>query len=180
VLTAQQPFVTDLIIASRRYFRYEIIWEKQSAQGFLNANRMPLRAHENILVFYKRLPKYRPQMSGGKPYARKGSDKLKHINGRVCADTGSDNRGTRYPRSVVRFGKSGNSGHPTEKPLALFEWLVKTYTEEGDTVLDNCLGSGTTALVCEVNGRRWIGIEKELGYCEMAKKRIAALCHPGA
>lgn len=175
VLTAQQPFATKLITTAQKYFRYELIWEKPVAMGFLNARKMPLRAHENILVFYKRLPKYRPQMSVGKPYVKKSSGKRKSVNGRFCLDVGGKNSGERYPRSVLRFGKDSHSGHPTEKPLALFEWLVKTYTDKGELVLDNCLGSGTTAIACEKNRRRWIGIEKELSYFEMAKERLRGL-----
>jgi site-specific DNA-methyltransferase (adenine-specific) len=177
-LTAQQPFATDLINSSRRQFRYELIWEKPCALGFLNARRMPLRSHENILIFYKRLPKYRPQMTAGKPYLRKSAGGMRFVNGSGYNDIGIDNSGVRYPRSVLRFGKSGHSGHPTEKPLALFEWLIKTYTDEGDLVIDNCLGSGTTAVVCETNKRRWLGIERELEYCEMAKERLISLSLP--
>ena len=177
VLTAQQPFATKLIVTAQKYFRYELIWEKPSALGFLNARKMPLRAHENILVFYKRLPKYRPQMSsGGKPYVKKTASKLRYVNGSAYKEVGIVNAdGSRYPRSVLRFGKNGHTGHPTEKPLSLFEWLIKTYTDAGDLVLDNCVGSGTTAVACEQLGRRWIGIEKEEIYFEIARKRLIDL-----
>lgn len=175
VLTAQQPFATKLIVTAQKYFRYELIWEKANALGFLNARKMPLRAHENILVFYKRLPKYRPQMAQGKPYVKKASSKPRYVNGSRYMEVDMQNEGLRYPRSVLHFGKEGHTGHPTEKPLALFEWLVKTYTDEGDLVLDNCLGSGTTAIACERNHRRWIGIEKETVYYEMANRRLIDL-----
>ena len=175
VLTAQQPFATRLVHSAMKYFRYEIIWEKPVAMGFLNARKMPLRAHENILVFYRKLPKYRPQMTQGKPYTRKGNGKPKSVNGKICRETGTNNPGLRYPRSVIRFGKDGHSGHPTEKPLGLFEWLIKTYTDAGDLVLDNCVGSGTTAVASEQLGRRWIGIEKEENYFEIAKNRLIDL-----
>ena len=175
VLTAQQPFANKLVTTAQKYFRYELIWEKSVALGFLNARKMPLRAHENILVFYRKLPKYRPQMTHGKPYHKKGSGKRLYVNGSAYTDVGKDNEGLRYPRSVLRFSKGEVAGHPTEKPLALFEWLVRTYTDEGDLVLDNCIGSGTTAVACERNGRRWIGMEKEEKYYVMAKERLVRL-----
>lgn len=158
-LTAQQPFATDLIVTGRKLFRYELIWEKTLACGFLNANRMPLRAHENILIFYKK--------GGGD-----GS-----VYGRTYRIQEHRNTGQRYPRSVLRFANvnARNHGHPTEKPLELFEWLIRTYTNEGDLVLDNCLGSGTTAVAAERQNRRWLGIEKELEYCEIAKRRLEEL-----
>lgn len=174
-LTAQQPFATDLINAARKLFRYELIWEKPYSMGFLNAKKMPLRSHENLLVFYKRLPTYNPQMTQGKPYKRRADPARCRIYGGQKGDVGSRSSGERYPRSVLRFGKESHSSHPTEKPLLLFEWIVKTYTNDGDVVLDNCLGSGTTAIACEANGRRWIGIEKEPSYCDMAVKRLLDL-----
>lgn len=174
VLTAQQPFATDLIYAARKLFRYELIWEKPVAMGFLNANRMPLRAHENLLVFYKRLPTYNPQMTHGKPYERKPDNHRCSIYGGQRKDMGRKSD-MRYPRSVVLFGKESHSGHPTEKPVRLFEWLVLTYTNPGDLVLDSCIGSGTTAIACEKLGRRWMGIEQEETYCKMAQERLVEL-----
>lgn len=174
-LTAQQPFATDLINAARKFFRYELIWEKASAMGFLNAKKMPLRSHENLLIFYKRLPTYNPQMTPGKPYKGKQGHTRCSIYGGQKGGAARDSSGDRYPRSVLRFAKERHSGHPTEKPLRLFEWLVRTYTNEGDVVLDNCLGSGTTAIACETSCRRWIGIEKEVFYCEMAVNRLKNL-----
>ena len=175
-LTAQQVFATDLINIGRKYFRYELIWEKGLAVGFLNANRMPLRAHENILIFYKKLPVYHPQMTQGKPYVKKGTG-VKSVYGRTHKELPRNNEGLRYPRSVLRFASAnaGNHGHPTEKPLALFEWLIRSYTDEGGTVLDNCAGSGTTAVAAEKLNRRWIAIEKEPEYCAIAKRRLEEL-----
>ena len=175
-LTAQQPFATDLIVTGRKLFRYELIWEKTLACGFLNANRMPLRAHENILIFYKKLPVYHPHMTPGTSYYKKGGGDGS-VYGRKYRIQEHRNTGQRYPRSVLRFANANarNHGHPTEKPLELFEWLIRTYTNEGDLVLDNCLGSGTTAGAAERQNRRWLGIEKELEYCEMAKRRLEEL-----
>lgn len=175
-LTAQQPFATDLIMTSGRVmkFRYELIWEKSKACGFLNAHKMPLRAHENILIFYRKLPYYMPQMGKGAPYrAKRGKEKkssIYHFNG-IRIDT--VNAGTRYPRSVSSFPTESHTAHPTEKPQALFEWLIRTYTREGETVLDNCMGGGTTAAACEALGRKWIGMEMEKQWCDAAKERLA-------
>ena len=172
VLTAQQPFATDLINAARPWFRYELIWEKSKALGFLNANRMPLRAHENVLVFYRRLPRYNPQFAEGKPYSKTTSKGNSTSVYRHHIKTGSENTGTRHPRSVLRFSQEGRTKHPTEKPRALFEWLIRTYTAPGETVLDNCMGSGTTAAACEVASRRWIGIELTEEFCKMIATRL--------
>jgi site-specific DNA-methyltransferase (adenine-specific) len=172
VLTAQQPFATDLINASRKWFRYEIVWEKAIALGFFNAKKMPLRAHENILVFYRALPTYNPQMTAGKPYKKRALTNLGTAIYRTKTPMASDNKGTRYPRSVQRWAQERRTGHPTEKPQAMFEWLIRTYTYPRETVLDNCMGGGTTAAACEATGRRWIGIEMSEEYCEMTRKRI--------
>ena len=173
VLTAQQPFATDLINAARRWFRYEIIWEKNNALGFLSAKKMPLRAHENILVFYRALPTYNPQMGRGNPYRH--SAPSPHSKGtplyRPTGKVASVNAGTRYPRSVQFWPQEHHGEHPTEKPQAMFEWLIRTYTYPRETVLDNCMGGGTTAAACEVTKRKWIGIEKEEKFCIAIQKR---------
>ncbi len=174
-LTAQQPFVTELINSTKRpfRFRYELIWEKTKACGFLNANRMPLRAHENILIFYRKMPRYMPQMSEGRPYSTKGGQEKKssiyHFDGKKTA---TENHGTRFPRSVLRFATESHTEHPTEKPQALFEWLIRTYTIHGETVVDNCMGGGTTAAAAEATGRRWIGMEMEEHWCEATRERL--------
>lgn len=175
-LTAQQAFATDLINIGRKFFRYELIWEKGLAVGYLNANKMPLRAHENILIFYKKLPVYHPQMVLGKPYKKKRTG-TKSVYGKIHKESARNNEGWRYPRSVLQFASAnaGNHGHPTEKPLALFEWLIRTYTDEGGVVLDNCVGSGTTAVAAEKLNRRWIAIEKETEYCSIAQRRLEEL-----
>lgn len=179
VLTAQQPFAMELVYSAPRTlrFRYELIWEKSKPLGFLNANRMPLRAHENILVFYRKLPKYFPQMTEGKPYKASNSNRHTTIYRQFGSGVKKDNHGTRHPRSVLRFPQEGQTKHPTEKPQALFEWLIKTYTATGDVVLDNCMGSGTTAAACEATGRRWIGMEQSKEYCEMLQKRLKNTPH---
>ncbi len=137
---------------------------------------MPLRAHENILIFYKKLPVYHPQMTPGTSYYKKGGGDGS-VYGRKYRIQEHRNTGQRYPRSVLRFANvnARNHGHPTEKPLELFEWLIRTYTNDGDLILDNCLGSGTTAVAAERQNRRWLGIEKELEYCEIARRRLERL-----
>lgn len=136
---------------------------------------MPLQAHEDILVFYKKLPTYNPQMIEGKPYTKKavtnGDGKNYGKFDRV--GTININDGTRYPRSVIKIGNDNHGSlHPTQKPIELFEYLIKTYTNEGELVLDNCIGSGTTAVSCINTKRNFIGFEKDITYCGLANKRI--------
>jgi site-specific DNA-methyltransferase (adenine-specific) len=172
VLFSQLPFACDLIAGNRKQFRYEWVWEKDCAVGFLNANRMPLRAHENILVFYDRLPTYNPQMNAGKPYARKrhGHTTNYNVNTQRLSTVNKD--GKRYPRDVIRFQKE-TGFHPTQKPVALLEYLIKTYTNESDTVLDSFMGSGSTGVACVNTGRSFIGMELDKNYFKIAQNRIA-------
>lgn len=173
LLFAQMPFGADLINSNRKWFRYEWIWHKTLPVGFLNANRMPLRAHENILVFYEKLPKYHPQKTPGKPYTQKtkrGSTNYRPFGliPTICRD------GMRFPIDVIRFSNANNAKkiHPTEKPIDLLEYMIRTYTDEGETVLDSCMGSGSCGVACQHLGRNFIGIEKDTGYFEAAKERI--------
>ena len=172
VLTAQCPFDKALGASQLRYLKYEWIWEKPSATGFLNAKHQPMKAHENALVFYREKCVYNPQMiTGMKPYKSKQGIKSKNY-GAMNENNISQSDGERYPRSVVQFN-SDRGLHPTQKPVALFEYLIRTYTNPGDTVLDNCMGSGTTAIAAENTGRRWIGIERDPTYFGLACDRIA-------
>lgn len=173
LLFSQQPFTTDLVNSNRKWFRYEWVWQKSRPVGFLNANRMPLRFHENIVVFYEHLPTYNPQKTPGKPYTSKGARYT--TNYRPFKPIPTTNRdGMRYPRDVVTFSSGNNIGkiHPTEKPVGLLEYMIRTYTDEGNTVLDSCMGSGSCGVACQHLGRSFIGIEKDTGYFEAAKKRI--------
>jgi site-specific DNA-methyltransferase (adenine-specific) len=187
VLSASQPFTTDLISSNRRLFRYEMIWEKSSPSGFLNAQKMPNKCHENILVFYKNLPVYNPikyvmpdryiDKRSAKARLKGKNDALTktfNISGKASKEyVRKEDDGSRLPDSILCFNSEwGKNMHPTQKPLSLFEYLIKTYTNEGDLVLDNCLGSGTTAIACHNLKRRCIGIEKEFEYFEIAKKRV--------
>lgn len=173
LLFAQMPFGADLIISNRRWYRYEWIWHKTMPVGFLNANRMPLRTHENILVFYEHLPTYHPQKTPGKPYTATRSTRATRNYGRFDRVT-TVNDGDRCPRDVLTFSNGNNASkiHPTEKPVDLLAYMIRTYTDEGDTVLDSCMGSGSCGVACQHLGRNFIGIEKDTGYFEAAKKRI--------
>ena len=177
VLTAQTPFDKVLGVSNLKMLKYEWIWEKTSATGHLNAKKMPMKAHENILVFYKKLPTYNPQKTTG--HERKVSTAKHKRNSKNSSNYGESSATTydsteRYPRSVQIFStdKQKSSFHPTQKPVALFEYLIKTYTNEGDLVLDNCMGSGTTAIACINTNRNYIGFELDSGYYNLTNERI--------
>lgn len=175
VLCAAQPFASMVVASNPKHYRYEWIWEKGNATGFLNAKKQPLRAHESAQVFYRKQPIYNPQMTSG--HDRKTS-KRKTVNsecyGKAFALTEYDST-ERYPRSVQFFSsdKQAGSFHPTQKPVAWMEFLIKTYTNEGQTVMDNTMGSGTAGVACRKNCRKFIGIEMDKGYFEIASKRIS-------
>ena len=159
-------------------WRYNLIWQKTSPVGFLNANRMPLRAHEDILVFYRKLPTYNPQKTSGHP--RKVSTAEHKRNSKMTEDYGkykakSYDSTERFPTSVLTFAtdKQKCAAHGTQKPVALCEWLIRSYTNEGDTVLDFCMGSGSTGVAAVNINRNLIGIEKDADFFVVAKERIA-------
>lgn len=171
VLFSQPPFDKILACSNLKMFRYEWIWQKENSTGFLNAKKMPLKIHENILVFYKKLPTYNPQMRlGFKPYRCKqgrhttnyGDYKRGHL---------TESNGERYPIDIINFQREV-SLHPTQKPVALLEYLIKTYTNESETVLDNCMGSGSTGVACVNTNRNFIGFELDENYFNIAKTRI--------
>lgn len=175
VLTAQTPFDKVLGASNIDMLRYEWIWEKTHPTGHLNAKRAPMKAHENVLVFYKSLPTYNPIMTQG--HVRKSAVKRKDetpVYGRQEFEPLAYDSTERYPRSVQRIAsdKQRCNLHPAQKPLALMEYLVRTYTNHGDTVMDNCMGSGTTGVACVNAGRKFIGIELDTKYFEVAKARI--------
>lgn len=171
VLTAQPPFDKMLGASQIQQLKYEWIWEKYQGTGHLNAKKQPMKCHENVLVFYTEQPAYSPQFGEGKPY--------KQTSGRGSSNYGSqiqvvtDNKGERYPRSVIRIAHDKDSKvHPTQKPVALFEYLIRTYTSPGELVLDNCAGSGTAAIAAENAGRRWLCIEQDQTYYDAACARV--------
>jgi site-specific DNA-methyltransferase (adenine-specific) len=179
VLTASQPFTSALVMSNIKMFKYEWIWEKSRATGFQNSKYAPMRNHENIVVFYKNKPlftqvnikkldkpisSWRKNGKGGNLLSgvnTYGKDKMQELTG--------------YAKTIIKINNEHNVGkqiHPTQKPVALFEYLIKTYTNEGDLVLDNCMGSGTTGVACKNTGRNFIGIELDQTYFNIAKKRI--------
>lgn len=171
-LFSQMPFSATLVNSNTKTFRYEWIWEKEQGTGYLNAARIPLKKHENILVFYKKLPTYNPQYTEGKPYKSYSSENNTQNYGKHKAWT-TVNDGRRCPVDILRFTHDKERTHPTQKPVALCEYLIKTYTNEGETVLDNCMGSGSTGVACVNTGRNFIGIEINDNYFNIAKERIA-------
>lgn len=169
VLTAAQPFSAALVMSRPAMFRHQWVWEKSSVTGHLNAHRMPMRKHEDVLVFAKGAAPYNPQ--GLIPYQKM---KRRGHNGSNFGKSGAENfqEFTNYPRSIIQFNNDPKPVHPTQKPVALMEYLIRTYSNEGDTVLDNCMGSGTTGVACMNTARRFIGMEMDAGYFEIASARI--------
>ena len=177
MLTGQGLFSAELMLSNKKIYRYSLVWDKVLTSGFLNANRMPLRSHEDVLVFYKKLPSYNPQKTLGKKNHSKGVKKENENNnyGEFGFVDNSEKLGDmKHPKSIITFSKPhpSVSVHPTQKPVALLEYLIKTYTNEGETVLDNCMGSGTTGVACLNTDRNFIGIELDDKYFEIAKERI--------
>lgn len=174
VLTATQPFTSNLIVSNLSLFKYELIWFKNVNSNFMLAKKQPLRHHENICVFYKKQPTYNPQMEEGKKYIRK------RYEGEILNTDNFDTKfkrkdsisNKRYPKSVLQIPRDERQIHPTQKPVALFEYLIKTYTKEEEIVLDNVAGSCTTAIASKNTNRRWICIEKEQKYCDISIERI--------
>jgi site-specific DNA-methyltransferase (adenine-specific) len=175
VLTATQPFASNLVCSNLNLFKYEWIWEKSNGTGFLNAKKQPLRNHEQVLVFYKSQPIYNPQFTDGKPYTCKQGGHGTNYNdrGNETKEVVTINCGKRYPLTIQKFIKDKEKLHPTQKPLALCEYLIKTYTNENNLVLDNCAGSGTTLLAAKNLNRNFIGFENNEEYFSIACERIS-------
>ena len=177
VLFGAEPFSSYLRLSNINLFKYDWIWDKIKGTGFLNAKKQPMRNHETISVFYKNQCTYNPQKTYG--HKKKKSFRAKHHQTDVYGDMNNDylyESSERYPRSIQEFSTDtqNSSLHPTQKPVALFEYLIKTYTNEGQLVLDNCAGSGTTGVACLNTGRRFILIEKDNEYYELCKSRVHA------
>lgn len=177
-LFGQEPFSSKLRMSNEKMYRYDWIWVKSKAVGFLQSHKMPLRKHENISIFYKHLPIYNPQMRlGFKPYCIKNNPTTStnyKISAKAAAKyKGSKSSGARYPIDIIEFNNSTDkSMHPTQKPTDLLEYLIKTYTNPGDIVLDNTMGSGSTGVAAVKNNRDFIGMELDEKYFEIAKNRI--------
>lgn len=183
VLTASQPFTSALVMSNPDWFRHEWIWEKERGANFLQGNKQPLKVHENVVVFGKMCPLYYPQKTIN-PNKQSVTNRINNTPKRIEAglnvkyfkSSAKYDKLMLLPRSIQRFVRDipkGGTLHPTQKPVALFEYLIKTYTNEGDSVLDNCAGSGTTAIACINTKRNYVLIEKELEYIEIINKRIA-------
>lgn len=170
VLTANHPFTATLVASNLRDFRYSWVWEKSKPVGHLRAKLQPMRAHEDVLVFSRESPRYYPQ---GLVAIEPRMVRRTNTGGvyRKQAGMPSVQSFTNYPRTVLKFGVEEGL-HPTQKPVALMEYLIRTYTNEGEVVLDNCMGSGTTGVACANTGRRFIGIEREPKYFDIACRRI--------
>ena len=183
ILFAQGMFTADLMVSNRNMWRYNLIWDKMGKTGFLNANRMPLRQHEDICVFYNSLPVYNPQMEKCELHKRNhGRGNLKSPVTNSCygkhIEVKTIESDEKFPTSIISISKEHKIGHffhPTQKPVSLLKYLVLTYSNKGDTILDNCMGSGTTALACIDTGRNFIGFEKEKKYFDIAMQRIAQM-----
>lgn len=176
VLTARQPFTSQLISSNIDLFRQTWVWDKVIGVNFMNAKKMHTQGFEDIVVFYKKPPTYNPQMEKGKPYKDNRNityrTKTEALGSRANYIP-QDNKGIRYPRGIIRISaRNNNPLHPTQKPVKLMEYLIKTYTNEGDLVLDNVMGSGTTGVACKNLNRRFIGIELDDKYFSIAKERI--------
>ena len=177
-LFCKQPFTSVVVQSNLPWWRYELIWEKDKGTDFGNANRKPLNAHENIEIFYNAQPTYNKQMFKGKPYVKKNYCNNNEDDLNFKSDNSGVwiNNGERTPTSVIKIARDnihkGTNLHPTQKPIALLEWLIKSYTNEGDMVLDNCMGSGSTGVACINTNRNFIGYELDEKYFEIAQKRI--------
>ena len=183
ILFGQDKFTAKTMLSNEKMHRYNLIWNKVLTSGFLNAGRMPLREHEDIMIFYKKLPTYNPQFTEGKPLHGMGEKfkKVKNNNNNYndfnsCNNPSANREGDtkKYPKSILTFPRPASSKmlHPTEKPVELLEYLIKTYSNENDVILDNCMGSGSTGVAALNTNRRFIGIELDEKYFNVAKNRL--------
>ena len=187
VLFAAQPFTSALVMSNAEWFRYAMVWRKTMPLGFMHAKNKPLNTHEDIVVFSGGIVAhfgksesrmtYNPQMKAGKPYRKHITEKNRSGEHRWLRPSHSDytleNDGERYPGSVIEYSNgNSNSQHPTQKPVDLLAYLIRTYTNEGETVLDFTMGSGSTGVAAMKEGRRFVGIELDAGYFDIAKRRI--------
>lgn len=172
VLTASQPFTSVLVVSNIGQFRHEWIWEKTCPTGHLNVSKAPLKAHESALVFSEGLTDYEPQFAAGKPYRATSGAAGGYVRDKSTANHLTINEGVRWPRSVLKFANETGM-HPTQKPVDLFRYLIRTYTRPGELVFDPCCGSGTTAVSAVWEDRRYIVGDASLEYVEIARQRLS-------
>lgn len=165
-------FMANLMLSNTKMWRYNLIWGKNRGCDFLNANVKPLKSHEEIAIFYKKKPVYNKQFWYSTPYAPIKNGSLSDNYGDRKQAWSESKNGERNPLSILSFNRDASRVHPTQKPVALLEWLIKTYTNESMTVLDNCMGSGSTGVACVNTNRNFIGMELDENYFEIAKERI--------
>jgi site-specific DNA-methyltransferase (adenine-specific) len=180
ILFGNQPFTSLLVCSNKKDFRYCLVWEKNKFSDFLNANRKPMKTNEDICVFYKKLPTYNPQYwySENGSYTRWNTQKAvdKQSNyGNHKKNVSKSKDGRRLPTTILKFNRVERPKHPTQKPVDLLEWLIKTYSNEGDTILDNTMGIGSTGIACKNTERKFIGIEKDEKYFNIAVQLIKCL-----
>ena len=174
VLSASQPFTSALVMSNPKLFKYDWVWKKNVNSNFMLVNKQPLRHHESVLVFYRKQPTYNPQMTKGEFYTRKIGvterlDSQLFKSDFKRKDSSSDSI---YPITVLDMPRDERQVHPTQKPVELFKYLIRTYTNEGETILDNCMGSGTTAIACMDANRNYIGFELDETYYKKSLERI--------
>lgn len=179
VLTASQPFTSALVMSNTDIFKYGLVWEKTHPSGIALVNKRFLKYHEDICIFYKNQPTYNPQKWEGKRSHSVGNQlgkETKSVSNPNMVQTTTEYPTSKHPKSIIKIANPRfKNMHPTQKPVALFEYLIKTYTNEGDLVLDNCAGSGTTGVACHNLKRNFILIEKEKEYCKIAEDRLKNL-----
>lgn len=175
VLFGSQPFTSLLVTSNLKYFRYSLVWEKNKFSDFLNAKRKPMKVNEDILIFYKKQPTYNPQYWFSTPYTRWNTQQAvdKQTNyGSHKENIAESKDGKRLPTTVLKFNRVERPEHPTQKPVDLLEWLIKTYSNENETILDNCMGVGSTGIACKNLKRNFIGIEIEKKYYDIALDKL--------
>lgn len=182
-LFGSNPFTSIMITSQLKYYRYNWTWNKVNRiSGHLNAKKQPLRTTEDICIFYKKQPTYNPQMERGIPYTATGKQNNSTIYGSQKNNVVTENKGYYYPKNIIKIkaDERGTVGrlHPAQKPVALLEYLIKTYSNQGDLVLDNCMGVGSTGVAAANTGRNFIGIEKDQKYFHIAEQRIHAVVNP--
>lgn len=175
VLFGSQPFTSLLVTSNLKYFRYSLVWEKNKFSDFLNAKRKPMKVNEDILIFYKKQPTYNPQYWFSTPYTRWNTQQAvdKQTNyGSHKENIAESKDGKKLPTTVLKFNRVERPEHPTQKPVDLLEWLIKTYSNENETILDNCMGVGSTGIACKNLKRNFIGIEIEKKYYDIALDKL--------